>query len=75
MVKSEAADPREEFLARIDFSDTRIRAFAGYVFLCGGQHDALAYEPLLSARHVIYHELVSGRHSDLARRLKLAEDI
>lgn len=69
------SDPREDFLARIDFSDTRVRSFRGFLFLCGGQHDASIYEPLLSARHVIYHELVSGRHSDLASRLKLAEDI
>lgn len=74
-MKSEAGDPREDFIARIDFSDTRIKAFAGYLFLCGGQHNTSSYEPLLSARHVIYHELVSGRHSDLVGRLKLAEDI
>lgn len=74
-MKSAGADPREEFLARVNFSDTRVRAFTGFLFLCGGQHDADEYEPLLSARHIIYHELVSGRHSDLAARLKLAEDI
>jgi hypothetical protein len=74
-VKSLATDPREEFLARVDFSDTRVRAFTGFLFLCGGPHNASEYEPLLSARHVLYHELVSGRHSDLAMRLKLAEDI
>lgn len=74
-MKSVATDPREEFLARVNFSDTRVRAFSGFLFLCGGQHDASHYEPLLSARHVLYHELVSGRHSDLAIRLKLAEDI
>ncbi len=70
-----ATDPREEFLARVNFSDTRVRAFTGFLFLCGGLHSTSQYQPLLSARHVLYHELVSGRHSDLASRLKLAEDI
>lgn len=74
LVKSLAQDPREEFLARINFSDTRVRAYRGFLFLCGGEHSP-DYEPLLSARHVLYHELVSGRHSDLASRLKVAEDI
>lgn len=69
------ADPRETFLARINFKDTRIRAFAGYLFLCGGKHDAGEYNPLLSARHLIFHTLHAGSYSDLAPRLRVAEDI
>lgn len=68
-------DPREKFLARINFKDTRIRAFAGYLFLCGGKHDAKKYSPLLSARHLIFHTLHAGSYSDLAPKLRVAEDI
>lgn len=45
------------------------------MFLCGGPNDPTSYETLLSARHLIYRELTSGRYSDLVDRLRLAEDI
>lgn len=74
-MKGTVTDPRAEFLARINIGDTRFRAFSGFVFLCGGENDPVHCSPVLSARHLIYRELTSGRYSDLASRLKLAEDI
>ena len=67
-------DPREEFVARIDLSKSRVRAFEGFVFLCGGPR-AKDPVPIISIRHMIYHELTSGRHGDIVGRLKTAEDI
>lgn len=67
-------DPREAFIGRVDLAKTRVRPFEGFVFLCGGQQES-APVPLRSVRHMLYHELVSGRHSDVAARLKLAEEI
>ena len=68
------ADPRIEFLSRIDLAKTRVRAFDGFILLCGGPREVNP-TPILSVRHMIYNELTSGRHGDLADRLKLAEDI
>lgn len=68
------SDPRGEFVARVDLSKTRVRAFEGFIFLCGGERAANPV-PIKSVRHMIYHELTSGRHSALAGRLKLAEEI
>lgn len=75
LVKSELVDdPRPKFIQRIDLTKTRVRAFEGFVFLCGGERgDDPA--PIKSVRHMLYHELTSGRHSDIAQRLKLAEEI
>jgi len=67
-------DPRRAFLARVDLAKTRIRNFGGFVFLCGGRSDP-SFAPILSVRHLIYNELTSGRHDDIADRLKFAEDI
>lgn len=67
-------DPRSAFLARVDLAKTRVRNLGGFVFLCGGQSD-LTFEPILSVRHLIYNELTSGKHGDIAGRLKFAEDI
>jgi hypothetical protein len=67
-------DPRRAFLARVDLAKTRIRSFGGFVFLCGGKNDP-SFAPILSVRHAIYNELASGRHGDIAARLKFAEDI
>lgn len=69
------SDPRREFLERVNFSGTRFRAFKGFVFLCGGPNDTTTCATVLSARHLIYRELTSGRYSDLVDRLRLAEDI
>lgn len=68
------ADPREEFVARIDLAKSRVRAFEGFIFLCGGPrgNDPV---PIMSVRHLIYHELTSGRHGDVVGRLKTAEEI
>ncbi|WP_219842950.1 retron St85 family effector protein [Xanthomonas arboricola] len=68
------SDPRAEFVARIDLSKTRVRSFEGFVLLCGG---ALSKDPapIKSVRHMIYGELTSGRHSKIATRLKMAEEI
>lgn len=68
------ADPRGEFVSRIDLGRTRVRAFEGFIFLCGGEKGNDP-SPVRSLRHLIYHELTSGRHSDIANRLQLAEDI
>jgi hypothetical protein len=68
------ADPREDFIARIDVSKTRVRSFDGFILLCGGLQ-GVDPVPIKSIRHMIYHELTSGRHSDMGGRLKLAEDI
>lgn len=68
-------DPREDFLSRIDVAETRVRPFGGFLFLCGGPQDIEAPTPLQSVRHLLYNELVSGRHTDLAQKLKLAEDV
>lgn len=67
-------DPRDTFISRIDLARTRVRAFEGFVFLCGGPrtNDLL---PIRSVRHMLYNELTSGRHGDIATRLRLAEDI
>jgi hypothetical protein len=67
-------DPRQVFLSRVELAKSRIRNFGGFVFLCGGQKD-LSFAPILSVRHLIYNELTSGKHSDIAHRLRLAEDI
>lgn len=67
-------DPRRAFLARVDLTKTRIRNFGGFVFLCGGRSDS-SFAPILSVRHLIYNELTSGKHADIADRLKFAEDI
>lgn len=68
------ADPRADFIARIDVSKTRVRSFDGFILLCGGLQ-GVDPVPIKSIRHMIYHELTSGRHSDMVGRLKLAEDI
>jgi hypothetical protein len=68
------ADPRDNFLSRIDLAKTRVRAFEGFVFLCGGPR-ANDPVPIKSIRHMLYHELTSGRHGDIVGRLKLAEEI
>ncbi len=68
------ADPRIEFLSRIDLAKTRVRAFEGFILLCGGPRE-LNPVPIRSVRHMIYTELTSGKHGDLVERLKLAEDI
>lgn len=67
-------DPRRSFIARVDLSKTRVRAFEGFVLLCGGS-TASDPVPFKSVRHMIYHELTSGRHGDMATRLKVAEEI
>lgn len=67
-------DPRREFLARVDLAKSRIRNFGGFVFLCGGKND-ISFHPILSVRHLLYNELTNGKHSDIAGKLKLAEDI
>jgi len=69
------SDPRREFLARVDLGKTRVRNIGGFVFLCGGKNDVESTAPVLSVRHRLYYELTNGRHSDIAARLKLAEDI
>lgn len=75
LVKSVMADPRGEFVNRIDLRTTRVKPFEGFIFLCGGPQDVNVPVPDLSVRHILYHAITSGRHSDLAGRLKLAEDI
>lgn len=67
-------DPRDEFVERLDLTKIRVRAFEGFVFLCGGPKENDPF-PLRSVRHMLYNELTSGRHSGVAARLKLAEDI
>lgn len=67
-------DPRDRFIERVDLAKTRVRAFEGFVFLCGGPQGKDPV-PLRSVRHMLYNELTSGRHSDVAARLKLAEEI
>jgi hypothetical protein len=67
-------DPRREFLARVDLAKSRVRNFGGFVFLCGGKND-ISFHPILSVRHLLYNELTNGKHSDIAGKLKLAEDI
>ncbi|MFZ0870565.1 MAG: retron St85 family effector protein, partial [Rhodanobacter sp.] len=67
-------DPRREFLARVDLVKSRIRNFGGFVFLCGGRSNT-SFAPILSVRHLLYNELTNGKHSDIAAKLKLAEDI
>ncbi|WP_153066143.1 retron St85 family effector protein [Xanthomonas campestris] len=66
-------DPRLQFLTQIDLAKTRIKAFEGFVLLCGGQSDEQAH-PIRSIRHLIQSELTNGRHSELAQRLRLAEE-
>ncbi|MBB3761613.1 retron St85 family effector protein [Xanthomonas arboricola] len=66
-------DPRLQFLAQIDLAKTRIKAFEGFVLLCGGESDEQAH-PIKSIRHLIQSELTNGRHSELARRVRLAEE-
>lgn len=67
-------DPRIRFISRIDLSKSRVRAFEGFIFLCGGAQGKDPM-PLQSVRHMIYHELTSGRNGDLSNRLKMAEEI
>lgn len=67
-------DPRRKFLERLDLGKSRIRNFGGFVFLCGGERN-MDFTPILSVRHLLYNELTSGKYSDIASRLKLAEDI
>ncbi len=69
------SDPRDEFVSRIELASTRVKAFSGYLFLCGGPQSTTDTAPLRSVRHLLYNELTSGRHTDLAQRLRLAEDI
>ncbi|MFC0156280.1 retron St85 family effector protein [Xanthomonas dyei] len=66
-------DPRLQFLASIDLAKTRIKAFEGFVLLCGGQSDGQAH-PIKSIRHLIQLELTNGRNSELAQRVRLAEE-
>ncbi|WP_369979035.1 retron St85 family effector protein [Xanthomonas bundabergensis] len=66
-------DPRLQFLSQIDLTKTRIKAFEGFVLLCGGQSDQEAH-PVRSVRHLIQSELTSGRHGELAQRVRLAEE-
>lgn len=68
------SDPRRDFLERVDLARSRVRSFGGFVFLCGGQSNISA-DPILSVRHLLYNELTNGRHSSIADKLKLAEDI
>lgn len=66
-------DPRKHFLSQLDLSKTRIRAFEGFILLCGGASGADAH-PVKSVRHLIQAELTGGRHSELAKRVRLAEE-
>jgi hypothetical protein len=68
------SDPRDAFVSRIELTSTRVRPFNGFLFLCGGPQDT-QLRPLRSVRHLIYNEVTSGKHGDLADRLRLAEDI
>ncbi|MBD9378324.1 retron St85 family effector protein [Pseudoxanthomonas sp. PXM04] len=71
---SEVPDPRDVFLSRIDISATRVKKFNGFLFLCGGPRGTDEAK-LESVRQLLYSELTSGKYSDLAKKLKLAEDI
>lgn len=66
-------DPRTYFLSQLDLTKTRIKAFEGFVLLCGGQSDANPH-PVKSVRHLIQSELTNGRNSGLAKRVRLAEE-
>ncbi|UXF72561.1 retron St85 family effector protein [Stenotrophomonas maltophilia] len=66
-------DPRTHFLSQLDLSKTRVRAFEGFVLLCGGASGADAH-PVKSVRHLIQSELTNGRHSEIAKRVRLAEE-
>lgn len=66
-------DPRTNFLSRLDLSKARIKAFEGFVLLCGGASGNEAH-PVRSVRHLIQTELTNGRHSELASRVRLAEE-
>lgn len=65
-------DPRLSFLSQIDLAKTRVRAFEGFILLCGGESVAQP-TPIKSVRHLIHSELTNGRH-DLAHRIRLAEE-
>jgi len=67
-------DPRSAFVKRVDLSKTRVRAFDGFVLLCGGKQE-VDLLPVRSLRHMLYGEMTSGKYPDLAVRLKLAEEI
>lgn len=73
-LRQDQIDPRTEFLKCIDLTKTRVRSFEGFILLCGGPQD-VDLAPLKSLRHMLYGEIVSGKHSHLAARLKLAEEI
>lgn len=66
-------DPRTHFLSQLDLSKTRVRAFEGFVLLCGGDSGGNPH-PVKSVRHLIQSELTSGRYSEIAKRVRLAEE-
>jgi hypothetical protein len=66
-------DPRLDFISNVDINATRVKSFRGFVFMCGGPHDL--NEPARSVRSLLIREMTSGRHSGLAERIKLAEEI
>lgn len=67
-------DPRESFISNVIVSEARVRSYAGFVFLCGGKINSTT-APFLSVRHRLHYELTSGQSSDVAARIRLAEDI
>jgi hypothetical protein len=67
-------DPREIFVSRVDVSKTRVKSFSGFIILCGGPHKADSTSNT-SARNRFWKHLTQGRHQELCKRLKLAEEI
>ena len=64
-------DPREALKALVSPSESHIRPFSGFIFLCGGPLDGVSQNPV-SVRDAIFRELT--KDDDLAARVRLAED-
>ena len=67
-------DPRIEVLKRVEIGQTRVRAFRGFIFLCGGPQD-FKNPKVISIRDAIGKELSNGSNSDLNDRIKVPEEI
>lgn len=61
---------RDELFSRIDLQSSRLKPYAGFIFLCGGPTDIESALPV-SIRDAIYREL--ARYDALEKRIRVAE--
>jgi hypothetical protein len=62
---------RNILLTKINLSESRLKPYQGFIFLCGGPTDIRSTKPI-SIRDAIYRELV--KHRDIDGRIRVAED-